>query len=86
MKLPPAGDTSDGAQDDAERRAEAFLEKVRINVVLYQTRANARNVEHDEPWQAHGCRSSGRTGAAQINQVEPTDITEGSYARLRKFT
>ena len=49
MKLPPAGDTSDGAQDDAERRAEAFLEKVRINVVLYQTPANARNVEHDEP-------------------------------------
>jgi hypothetical protein len=29
--------------------AEAFLEKVRINAVLYQTRANTRNVEHDEP-------------------------------------
>ncbi len=48
MKLPPAGDTRDGVQDDAERRAEAFLEKVRINLVLYQTRANARNVKHDE--------------------------------------
>jgi hypothetical protein len=29
--------------------AYRFLEKVRINVVLYQTRANARNVKHDEP-------------------------------------
>jgi hypothetical protein len=43
-------------------------------------------VEHDEPWQAHGCRSSGRTVAAQTNHVEPIDITEGSYVWLRKFT
>jgi hypothetical protein len=49
VKLPLAGDTSDDVQDDAQHRAEAFLEKVRINVVLYRTRANARNVKHDEP-------------------------------------
>jgi hypothetical protein len=47
---PPAGDTGDGVQDDAERRPAAFLrKKVRINAVLYQIRANAQNVKHDEP-------------------------------------
>jgi hypothetical protein len=30
-------------------RKRSFGEKVRINAVLYQIRANAQNVKHDEP-------------------------------------